>query len=73
MKILLSDIFKPGAYTVISINGPETTRLLEMGITPGIALEVLRRAPMGYPIEIKVRGGLLTLRKPEAESIELEQ
>lgn len=47
-------------------------RLLDMGITPGAVLEVERVAPLGDPIDIKIRGYHLSLRKDEAESIEIE-
>ncbi len=44
-------------------------RLLEMGITRGITLEVVRFAPLGDPIDIKLRGYHLSLRRKEAEAI----
>ena len=44
-------------------------RLLEMGLTVGAPFEVLRFAPMGDPIEIKVRGYHLSLRKNEAAGV----
>lgn len=46
-------------------------RLLEMGLTPGTAIEIIRSAPLGFPIEIKIRGYLLSLRKSEAQCIEI--
>ncbi|MBP9855108.1 MAG: ferrous iron transport protein A [Candidatus Omnitrophica bacterium] len=46
-------------------------RLEEMGVTPGEKIEVVRYAPMGDPIEIKVRGYLLSLRKEEADLIKV--
>lgn len=45
------------------------TRLMEMGLTPGTHLSVVRRAPLGDPIEIKVRGYRLSIRKQEAALI----
>lgn len=44
-------------------------RLMDMGITPGISIEVTGIAPLGDPIEINVRGYKLTLRKEEASAI----
>ncbi len=44
-------------------------RLLEMGLTVGAEFEVIRYAPMGDPIDIKVRGYHLSLRKSEAGGI----
>jgi Fe2+ transport system protein FeoA len=72
MSTKLSNITKPGAYLIRTITGAETTRLMEMGILPGIRLEMIRKAPTGFPIEIKVRNSFYTLRKSEAECIELE-
>lgn len=56
---------------VISIKvAPESRgRLLEMGLLVGTAVEVIRYAPLGDPVELKVRGYNLTLRKNEAEQI----
>ncbi len=47
----------------------ESERLEEMGLTPGETIEIVRYAPLGDPIEIKVRGYLLSLRKQEADQI----
>ncbi|MDB6054373.1 MAG: FeoA family protein [Verrucomicrobiales bacterium] len=57
--------------TVAEINVPpqHRGRLLEMGLLNGTALELIRFAPMGDPVEIKVRGYHLTLRRAEAELI----
>lgn len=44
-------------------------RLLEMGLTKGTIVELVRFAPLGDPIEISVRGYRLSLRRNEAESI----
>ena len=44
-------------------------RLLEMGLTKGTDIEIIRFAPMGDPIEISVRGYRLSLRRVEAESV----
>lgn len=44
-------------------------RLMEMGLLVGTPVELVRFAPMGDPVEIKVRGYNLTLRKGEAEQI----
>ncbi|MGV3075364.1 FeoA family protein [Clostridium baratii] len=44
-------------------------RLMDMGIIPGITIEVTGIAPLGDPIEINVRGYKLTLRKEEASAI----
>ncbi|MDR7866824.1 MAG: FeoA family protein [Sporomusaceae bacterium] len=49
--------------------GKARLRLLQMGITPGTPIEVLRRAPLADPVEIAVRGAKLALRQEEAKNI----
>lgn len=48
-------------------------RLLEMGVTDGETVEVLRLAPFGDPLEIRIRGYELSLRRGEARVIEIER
>jgi len=72
MPQFLSEITKPGSFKIKNLMGNESTRLMEMGVLPGLSLQVIRKAPLGFPIEIKVRGILLTLREVEASCIELE-
>jgi len=48
-------------------------KLLSMGLTPGTELEVVRVAPMGDPVEIRVRGTSVSLRKGEAEALKVER
>jgi len=57
--------------TVADIRVPAESRgrLLEMGLLVGTPIELVRFAPLGDPVEIKVRGYHLTLRKHEAEQI----
>ena len=57
--------------TVAEIKLPPETRprLMEMGLLVGTSVELVRFAPLGDPVEIKVRGYNLTLRKQEAEQI----
>lgn len=50
-------------------NGTAFLRLREMGLLVGTSITLVRTAPMGDPIEIKVRGYHLTLRKSEAEHV----
>ncbi len=72
MSKTLSEIKKPGSFKIKNLVGDDSTRLMEMGVLPGLPIEVIRKAPLGFPIEIKVRGILLTLREVEAKCIELE-
>lgn len=46
-------------------------RLLEMGMLPGAEVELIRFAPLGDPIDIKVRGFHLSIRKSEAQLVEI--
>ena len=52
--------------------GTAFLRLREMGLLPGTAVTFVRSAPMGDPIEIKVRGYHLPLRREEADQIIVE-
>ncbi len=52
--------------------GPAFLRLREMGVLPGTTVTLVRTAPLGDPLEIRVRGYSLTLRKSEAEHVVVE-
>lgn len=52
--------------------GAVKRRIMDMGITRGVTLSVRKVAPLGDPIEITVRGYELSLRKADAEMIEIE-
>ena len=60
--------------TVKKIHGEGAVRrrIMDMGITRGVEIYVRKVAPLGDPIEITVRGYELSLRKADAEDIELE-
>lgn len=53
--------------------GPAFVRLREMGLLVGTRLTLVRTAPLGDPLEIKLRGYNLTLRKSEAEHVLVEK
>ena len=66
---------KPGESGIVSkVNGrgPVKRRIIDMGMVSGTALQVVKFAPLGDPIEIKLKGFNLSLRKTEAALIELE-
>ncbi len=52
--------------------GPTKRRIMDMGITKGVEVAVRKVAPLGDPIEVTVRGYELSLRKQDAEMIEVE-
>ena len=47
-------------------------RLMELGLTPGTEIALVRRAPFGDPLELVVRGAHFTIRRTEAERIHVE-
>ncbi|MBQ1966362.1 MAG: ferrous iron transport protein A [Clostridia bacterium] len=51
--------------------GPVKRRIVDMGITKGVSIFVRKAAPLGDPIEIQVRGYELSLRKADAQMIEI--
>ncbi len=53
--------------------GAYRRKLLSMGITPGVEIGISRVAPMGDPVEIRVRGFSLSLRKDEAAALNVEK
>lgn len=59
---------------VVKLNGsgPIKRRIMDMGITKGVDVFVRKVAPLGDPIEVTVRGYELSLRKADAEMIEVE-
>lgn len=59
---------------VLSVNGNNqiTKRLMEMGVVPGASVRVIKSAPFGDPLEIRVRGYHLAMRKSEASRIEVQ-
>ena len=69
------DLFEVGDEGVVKRvagEGKVKRRLLDMGITPGAEAKMRKRAPLGDPIEITVRGYELTLRKAEAACVTME-
>lgn len=66
---------KPGNKAKIISLAPKSgikRRLQDMGVLPGEVVEVLKVAPLGDPVEVKIKGYSLSLRKIEAEDIEVE-
>ncbi len=64
---------RPGQRAkVLRINPSTNKRIVEMGVTPGSIIEVEKIAPLGDPIDVKIKGYHLSLRKAEAEGIDVE-
>ena len=74
MTKMLSEftVGESGKITSVTGEGRIRRRLFDMGVTPGAELTMRKKAPLGDPIEITVRGYELTLRKTEAEFVEVE-
>ncbi len=70
----LKDVKIGGTAKVIKVHGEGAIRrrIMDMGITKGVELYVRKVAPLGDPLEIYVRGYELSLRKADAEMIEVE-
>lgn len=70
----LKEVPVGGRAKVVKIHGEGAVkrRIMDMGITKGVEIYVRKVAPLGDPIEITVRGYELSLRKADAESIEVE-
>ena len=61
------------AITAVGGEGALRCRLLDMGLTPRTAVKLMKVAPMGDPIEIRVRGYELTLRVEDAMKIQIKE
>lgn len=70
----LSELVPGDSGRVISIAGDEgaVRRLMDLGLIRGTRVEVVRAAPLGDPLEVRLRGYALTLRRAEAEHITIE-
>lgn len=74
MQKLLSEfsVGETGVVKTISGEGKIRRRLFDMGVTPGAEVLLRKKAPLGDPLEITIRGYELTLRKTEAACVGLE-
>ena len=58
--------------TSVKGEGIISRRLMEMGVVPGVSVRLVKSAPFGDPIEVRLLGYSLAIRKNEAEAIEVE-
>jgi Fe2+ transport system protein FeoA len=70
----LADLARGDKARVVAVEGTPVIaqRLLEMGLTAGATIEVVRFAPLGDPVEVRVRGYALTLRRDDARAVRVE-
>lgn len=71
-KLSKLKIGEGGTITFVEGEGKLRRRLLDMGVTPGANVLVRKKAPLGDPIQITIRGYELTLRKSEASLVDIE-
>ena len=72
MTLDLLPLSQEAVITAVGGEGALRCRLLDMGLIPKTALRVEKIAPLGDPIELRVRGYALSLRKEDARNIEVE-
>ncbi|PQO29457.1 hypothetical protein DTL21_25715 [Bremerella cremea] len=71
LKLSELAIGEEGVIASIDNSGVAAVRLMEMGMTPGCAVKLVGTAPFGDPLEVEIRGYHLSLRRTEAELVEL--
>ena len=71
----LKDVRVGQTVTVVKLHGegPVRRRIMDMGITKGVEIYVRKVAPLGDPMELNIRGYELSVRKADAEMIEVEE
>jgi ferrous iron transport protein A len=73
-SLSLADLSVSQTATVRAVTGTDsiTARLLEMGLIPGTRITLVGKAPLGDPLEYELRGYRLSLRKTEAQRVDIE-
>lgn len=66
-------IGQSGTVVNVAGTGQIRKRILDLGLTKGARIRMLRKAPLGDPVEIEVRGYRLTLRLSESDFVEIEE
>ena len=64
-------IGREARVTAVTGSSRITKRLMEMGVVPGVGVKIVKSAPFGDPIEVRVRGYSLAMRRSEADAIEV--
>ena len=71
-KLSEFQVGEKGVVKQVAGEGKIRRRLFDMGVTPGAEVYLRKKAPLGDPLEVTIRGYELTLRKTEAECVTLE-
>ncbi|MDD2417973.1 MAG: FeoA family protein [Oscillospiraceae bacterium] len=71
MEKTLNDlkVGQPAVITDLNCKGTVRRRIIDLGLTPGVSVVVLRTAPMGDPLEIRIRGFNMSIRRSDAGKI----
>lgn len=71
----LKDVQVGETVTVAKLHGegPVKRRIMDMGITKGVEIHIRKVAPLGDPMELNLRGYELSIRKGDAEMVEIEE
>ncbi len=72
-KLSQFNIGEKGVIKTVNAEPRIKRRLFDMGVTPGAEVYLKKRAPLGDPIEVTIRGYELTLRKTEADAVTMEE
>jgi len=75
MNLSLANIEAKRKVKVVSLGAAGSVfrrKLLSMGLTPGTEVNILRKAPLGGPMELNLRGFSLSLRRNEAQGIQVQ-
>ncbi len=70
----LKDVKVGDTVTVVKLHGEGAVkrRIMDMGVTKGVEIHIRKVAPLGDPVEVTVRGYELSMRKADAEMVEVE-
>ena len=71
-KLSEFSIGETGVIVKVEAEGRIKRRLFDMGVTPGAEVYLRKKAPLGDPVEVTIRGYELTLRKLEADNVIME-
>ncbi|PQO42021.1 ferrous iron transport protein A [Blastopirellula marina] len=71
MNLAQLPVGQEGVVASIDASTTAAVRLMEMGMTPGCPVKMIGTAPFGDPLEVEIRGYHLSLRRTEAELVEL--
>lgn len=71
MSLTTLPVGRNARVTAVKGSGRVSKRLLEMGVLPGVSVTVVKTGPFGDPLEVRVRGYSLAMRRSEAQAIEV--